>query len=122
MLEKKTLESIVNEITDNYNNEELFYLKSGHCMPNRDTIKHIIMGLRQLMFPGYFDDENLNKTVPEFFVGHNITKIYNNLHCQIKAAFIQQAKDNANETRLKNEQQIYVQSFFHLSVTYKIFC
>ena len=42
MLEKKTLESIVNEITDNYNNEELFYLKSGHCMPNRDTIKHII--------------------------------------------------------------------------------
>ncbi len=45
MLEKKTLESIVNEITDNYNNEELFYLKSGHCMPNRDTIKYIIMGL-----------------------------------------------------------------------------
>lgn len=27
MLEKKTLESIVNEITDNYNNEELILFK-----------------------------------------------------------------------------------------------
>ena len=38
MLEKEVLDNIVNEITDNYHSEELFYLKSGHCMPNRDTI------------------------------------------------------------------------------------
>ncbi len=43
MLEKEVLDNIVNEITDNYHSEELFYLKSGHCMPNRDTITHIIM-------------------------------------------------------------------------------
>lgn len=112
MLEKKTLESIVNELLIIITTNELFYLKSGHCMPNRDTIKHIIMGLRQLMFPGYFDDENLNKTVPEFFVGHNITKIYNNLHCQIKAAFMQQAKDNANENEIEERTTDICAKFF----------
>ena len=112
MLEKKVLDNIVNEITDNYNSEELFYLKSGHCMPNRDTITHIIMGLRQLMFPGYFDNENLNKTVPEFFVGHNITKIYNDLYCQIKAAFLQQAKDNAVEAEIEKHTTEICSNFF----------
>ena len=118
MLEKEVLDNIVNEITDNYHSEELFYLKSGHCMPNRDTITHIIMGLRQLMFPGYFDNENLNKTVPEFFVGHNITKIYNDLYCQIKAAFLQIMQ---MKLKLKNIQLKYVQTFLHHSATFKIF-
>ena len=112
MLEKEVLDNIVNEITDNYHSEELFYLKSGHCMPNRDTITHIIMGLRQLMFPGYFDNENLNKTVPEFFVGHNITKIYNDLYCQIKAAFLQQAKDNADEAEIEKHTTEICSNFF----------
>lgn len=76
MFSGQELGGIVQQITQNYKNEELFYIKNGCCMPGRDCIIHIMLRLRQIMFPGYFDDEYLGRTVPEYFVGHNILKLY----------------------------------------------
>ena len=58
MFSDKELHRIVEQINDNYKNEELFYIPEGHTMPNRNTIIHITLGLRQIMFPGYFDEEH----------------------------------------------------------------
>ena len=69
MFSETELNTIVKKITDNYQNEELFYVKPGHQMPNRDTIIHIILGMRQIMFPGYFDEERLSRKHPGFFLG-----------------------------------------------------
>ncbi len=98
MIPETILNNVVQQITDNYKNEELFYIKEGQCMPNRDCIIHIILRLRQIMFPGYFDDENLSHTVPCYFVGNNILKLYNDLFCQTKAAIMQTSPNETDET------------------------
>lgn len=103
MISTDKLNTIVNDITNNYKDNDLFYIKEGHCMPNRDTIIHIILGLRQIMFPGYFDSENLSHTNPTYFVGHNITKLYEALSCQVKAALTQQAKENADDNEISDK-------------------
>ena len=112
MISEEKLNTIVKDITDNYKNNDLFYIKEGHCMPNRDSIIHIIMGLRQIMFPGYFDQENLGHTNPSYFVGHNIIKIYNELSCQVKAALTQQAKDNADYEQISKKASDICCNFF----------
>ena len=99
MLSEERLQKIVGDITDNYTNEELFYIKEGHHMPDRNQIIHIIMGLRQIMFPGYFEKEHLGQTVPEYFVGHSLIRIHDTLSGQILSAF-QQADAQASTSDL----------------------
>lgn len=97
MFSEARLSEIIDAISENYTNEELFYLEEDHPMPNRDAIIHIIMGLRQLMFPGYFDKEQLGHTIPEYFLGHNIIKVYESLAEQIRFALRHNAKDLAGK-------------------------
>ena len=116
MFPEEKLHQIVSEITDNYAKEEVFYVKPDHHMPDRSAIIHIIMGLRQIMFPGYFEEENLGTTVPEYFVGHNLNKLYNSLRNQIKAAFMQQARQDANEKEIDaHAKEICIDFFSSLS-------
>lgn len=81
-------------------------------MPGRDCIIHIMLRLRQIMFPGYFDDEYLGRTVPEYFVGHNILKLYDDLLCQLKSAFIQVLQDDAEEGDIAKECEEICTKFF----------
>lgn len=93
MFSESKLSEIIAAISENYTHEDLFYLEEDHQMPNRDAIIHIIMGLRQLMFPGYFDKEQLGHTIPEYFLGHNIIKLYESLTEQIRFALKHSIKD-----------------------------
>lgn len=121
MFAEKKLNQIVTEITDNYAKEELFHVKPGHRMPNRNAIIHIIMGLRQLMFPGYFEEENLGTTIPEYFVGHSIIQLYNSLQLQVKAALMQQAGLDAKESQIdKQAGDICTEFFSSLSHTQQL--
>lgn len=112
MFSGQELGGIVQQITQNYKNEELFYIKNGCCMPGRDCIIHIMLRLRQIMFPGYFDDEYLGRTVPEYFVGHNILKLYDDLLCQLKSAFIQVSQDDIKEEDIAKECEEICTKFF----------
>ena len=99
MFSENTLNQIVDGITKNYKEEALFHAGSGHKMPNRDSIIHIILGLRQIMFPGYFDDESLSRTRPAYFLGHNILKLYDSLSAQVHAALTQQLNSRSLESQ-----------------------
>ncbi len=112
MLCNSDLSKVVSEITDNYNNEELFYIKCGHCMPDRDAIIHIIMGLRQLMFPGYFEEENLGRTIPEYFVGHNLIRLRETLASQVQASLMQQLRGEAVAETIDSQVDEICQRFF----------
>lgn len=92
MFSENTLGQILEGIMGNYQDETLFHMGSGCRMPNRDSIIHIILGLRQIMFPGYFDEESLSRTRPTYFLGHNILKLYDSLSTQVNAALTQQQK------------------------------
>ncbi len=112
MFSEQELGGIVQQITQNYKNEELFYIKNGCCMPGRDCIIHIILKLRQIMFPGYFDDEYLGRTVPEYFVGHNILQIYDDLLYQVKSAFIQVSEEDVTEKEITAKCEKICMEFF----------
>lgn len=112
MFSETELDAIVQKITDNYKNEELFYVKSGHRMPNRDTIIHIILGLRQIMFPGYFDEEPFLRNLPGFFLGHNMITLYDTLSAQIRACLVQHEKEDANEKNIEQTADFICSSFF----------
>lgn len=112
MFSDAELNHIVEKINTNYKDEELFYIPEGHIMPNRSTIIHIIMGLRQIMFPGYFDEEHLCSSLPTYFIGHTISKLYSTLSCQIKAALMQYCKKCTSEEDAKKEADRICDSFF----------
>lgn len=114
MFSETELNDIVSKITNNYKNEELFYVKPGHQMPSRDTIIHVILGLRQLMFPGYFDEERLSRNLPEYFLGHNILKLYDTLSNQIKSALTQCERANVDEKEIGQRADKICASFFSL--------
>lgn len=121
MFSETKLCELVHAISDNYANEELFSIKDGHQMPNRDTIIHIILGLRQIMFPGYFDSERLSRTVPEYFLGHNLIKLYDSLSDQIRSALMQQAKNQADEQYIEKQvEDICIHFFSSLSRIQKL--
>ena len=112
MLSEEKLSKIIGDIADNYEQEDLFTIESGHQLPNRDAVIHIIMGLRQIMFPGYFDKEHLERTIPEYFLGHNIIRIYDTLSEQIRFALIREAKSQANLTEIKERTEEICEQFF----------
>ena len=112
MLSEEKLSKIIGDIADNYEQEDLFTIESGHQLPNRDAVIHIIMGLRQIMFPGYFDKEHLERTIPEYFLGHNIIRIYDTLSEQIRFALIREAKSQANLTEINERTEEICEQFF----------
>ena len=112
MFSEQDLNRIVNEISENYANEELFYMKEGHQMPDRNCIVHIIMGLREITFPGYFDKEHLGENMPQFFLGHKLTNLYRILYAQIQSALLQQGKCSVNEIEIREQADKICRNFF----------
>ena len=112
MFSEERLKEIVHQITENYDKEELFYIKEGRQMPNRNGIIHIIMGLRQLMFPGYFDEEHLQNTMTEYFLGHNMINLYEALAEQIRASLGQQQRAEAEEIEISRKAEAICSKFF----------
>lgn len=91
----ENLNRITKEITENYNENELYCI-SECSMPNRNSIVHVIMGLRQILFPGYFEEEHLtNEAAQTYFVGSKLLSLHDELYAQVRAAFIQY--DNATD-------------------------
>ena len=83
---KSTIENVVVEIADNYDNEPLFSTKQGKNMPERKVIIDALLELRLVMFPGYFGEQDATRGLPQYFVGDRLLRIYNMLCEQIACA------------------------------------
>ncbi len=113
MFSAETLHNIVTEMTQNYQQGVNFFTQEKRQMPNRDSIIHIIMGIRQIMFPGFFDEEALSQTVPDYFLGHNIMKLYHCLSEQVTAALTQAcAHKTCTEENISQETEKICSCFF----------
>ncbi len=106
------LNAITKDITDNYSTDDLFCMSQGR-MPNRSDIIHIIMKLREIMFPGYFEEEILyNDTARSFFVGKNLMDLQNQVFKQIEAALIQGAQEDADLEEIRQRTENICEEFF----------
>lgn len=84
---KDTIETVVEQISDNYSREPLFSTKAGKNMPERKIIIDALKELRLVMFPGYFGEQDATRGLPKYFVGDRLMGIYHMLCEQIASAF-----------------------------------
>lgn len=84
---KIAIEKVVEEISENYDNEPLFSTKAGKNMPERKVIIDALKELRLVMFPGYFGEQDATRCLPKYFVGDRLLTIYHMFFEQIACAF-----------------------------------
>ncbi|MGN1205601.1 MAG: serine O-acetyltransferase, partial [Eubacterium sp.] len=95
---KITIEKVVGEISENYDNEPLFSTKAGKNMPERKVIIDALKELRLVMFPGYFGEQDATRCLPKYFVGDRLLTIYHMFFEQIACAFsYEESEVNASE-------------------------
>ena len=58
------------------------------------------------MFPGYFGNENISTTVPDYFIGNSLTSIYERLNEQIHIALSYENKEYTTEEINKKTEAI----------------
>ncbi len=83
------IQDAVSEIRDTCSREAVFVTEEqDRHLPNRGEIIGIIKDLRRVIFPGYFGNENIASSMPDYFLGNMMTEIYVSLKQQIETAFI----------------------------------
>lgn len=112
---KKEIKEIINdavlEISDNYREQSLFTAREGRKLPNRGIIIGIIKDLRRIMFPGYFGSENINATIPDYFIGNSLTKVYEDLYSQVELALSYENK-SLDQKEIKGKTDDICENFF----------
>lgn len=73
-------------LTKQCSEESLFVNQDIRHLPNRKVIIDMLEELRRVLFPGYYGDENITATLPEYFIGNALTHIYDMLYQQVDAA------------------------------------
>ncbi|MCR4672672.1 MAG: serine O-acetyltransferase [Lachnospiraceae bacterium] len=81
---KDTIKDAVSSIRETVKQEDIFVTEeTGLKMPSRRIIIDIIKDMRRVIFPGYFGDENISSSMPDYFLGNMMTEIYEKLKGQI---------------------------------------
>ncbi|MCI8342248.1 MAG: serine acetyltransferase [Firmicutes bacterium] len=97
---KNVINTAVKEITENCKNQELFITGEGRKLPSRHAVIQIIKEFRRVIFPGYFGNENIMASEPEYFIGHTVTQLYEALKEQIRTALIYKNLENLPENAI----------------------
>ena len=112
-MKDKVMEQIqqtVEEITHNYEINDVLMAKGTCRLPSRSTIILMMKELRRVMFPGYFGDENLSERISDYFVGSHLNRIYQILKEQIVMALIYrnavQLEQNENESENEKPEKV----------------
>ncbi len=112
MLSEIQLNTIVEQISNHYKNEELFHIKVGYQMPEQNAITRFLLKIRQILFPGYFSHELFCDTQTEYFIGNHMINLYNELAIQIRAALAQYKKEEIREESIAEKTDEICSSFF----------
>ncbi len=75
-------------------------------LPNREVIIQILTDIKRVIFPGYFDGEDVPSASAEYYAGHLLTKIYQKLKPEIAIAFRMSEKDCKTEEAEKRAESI----------------
>lgn len=112
MLSETELINIIGQISSHYKKEEIFRIKPGYQMPDKEAITQILLKIRQILFPGYFSHELFYNTQAEYFIGNHISNQFNDLTIQIKATLAQYEKETCKEEELNKKADAICSSFF----------
>lgn len=84
---REALPKIVDAIVSSCQDGTCFSHVSSELIPSRETVVDILTRLRQLLFPGYFDRENIDPVNLKYEIGHMVTILFELLARQITHSF-----------------------------------
>lgn len=84
---REALPKIVDQIVASCRDEACFSHVSPELIPSREAVIDISTRLRQLLFPGYFQRENIDPVNLNYETGHMVTALFEVLARQITSSF-----------------------------------
>ena len=88
---QKRIDALVAEMTASYYREKDVAPCDFAILPNRNAIIQATKKLRQLLFPGYFEEKSFQNEISAYYIGSLLTDIHQVLREQILLAFRHQA-------------------------------
>lgn len=121
MSDKKTsILKAVDELTQQYKNEELFLHENGRSLPNRSVVIEILRQLRPVIFPGYFAVDSSAEDFPEHYVGYRLNSLYDQLREQIGIALLHDDVSMLQRDAVKRSEEICAGFFSKLPMIQKM--
>lgn len=115
MSDKKTaILKAVEELTENYREEELFIPRNGRNLPIRSSVIDVVRALRSVIFPGYFGVDSSIRVFPEHYVGYRLNNLYDVLKEQIEIALLYEEQDKSIEEISPRAEEICSKFFVKL--------
>ncbi|OGL45774.1 MAG: serine acetyltransferase [Candidatus Schekmanbacteria bacterium RBG_13_48_7] len=91
---KNKLPEIVTEITKSCRKREYFDHINTVPIPSKESVEKIIKDLEDVLFPGFFGEQEIYWETLEYHIGMEINKIFNNLSQEITKAVRQLCQRN----------------------------
>jgi len=90
---KRKLPQIINAIVESTNKKDSPDHIGYPVIPSRESIIEILSILETILFPGFFGEQELDKTTLPFYLGNQITKVYSILSLQISKCLMHECPE-----------------------------
>ncbi|NVM22955.1 MAG: serine acetyltransferase [Desulfobacterales bacterium] len=80
---RKHLPRVVNDIVTSCHDEECFEHIDAELIPSRESVIEIVARLREILFPGYFNKEKLDRTNLGCQIGRSVDVVFETLSKQV---------------------------------------
>lgn len=93
----------INKIKKSYAIDEVAAHIHKYPLPSKESIIKILKDFFDIIYPGYFVEEELNPSNIGYFLGHKMSAILENLSREIAASFRHEHDINSNQCELCDE-------------------
>lgn len=109
---KKIISNAVSGIAKNYEDSDILMLKNESPLPDRQEVIEFLLGLRSVMFPGYFEGKITCGAEPEYYIGSALTGLYEKLLAQVTLAFSYKKKKNVSNAAVSKKAESVCDEYF----------
>ncbi|MCM1178859.1 MAG: serine acetyltransferase [Clostridium sp.] len=111
---QEILPELVESITSNYKTSDLLLGKNNKQLPVRAELISILNGFKDLLFPGYFNDEHIDNNIAAFYTGQKLSNLHQKMKKQIAMAlaYDKDASITANSPEIAAETERICCAFF----------
>ena len=92
----KTIDNLVDDILDSYQNYGGINFTEAENFPNRQTVQDILRDLQNIVFPGFNTAEKLDRDSLKYTTGERINRLVSNLTAETQKALLYICKTNNN--------------------------
>ena len=111
-MQSRDLHDVIDSIVAKYDEtDEIFFTRPDRHMPNRNAIIAIIKDLRDIMFPGYFNDAAQSTSAAQYFIGSTMLRVERALTEQVRDAFFFRDGDKMSEEEIDARAREVVSAF-----------